>query len=292
MTKVLILGNNGMLGHAMERIFRAEESIDVQTTSRSGARASWPFDVLKDDIGQIIKVESPDYVINCIGTIKPRIDENSMYSIQKALSINSLFPHQLFQVTKNSEVKIIQIATDCVFSGSKGSYAESDRHDPTDVYGKTKSLGEICSDNFLNLRVSIIGPERERSTSLLEWFLNQPPKAKVHGYANHYWNGVSTFHFAKVVLGIVESPTFLPGKAHLVPRDKINKFELLQAFKETYSRIDIEIEEMLPDLVIDRTLITENSKQNIMLWENAGYKNIPGIREIVAEMKNFSNRLP
>lgn len=292
MTRVLILGNNGMLGHMTERVFQSDGNAQVLTTSRSGSQATYPFDVLVDDIYELLRKASPNYIVNCIGTIKPRIDEKSVNSTQDAIFINSLFPQRLARATQEFESKVIQIATDCVFSGSKGSYTEGEPHDALDVYGKTKSLGESSAGNFLNLRVSIIGPEKGRSSSLLEWFLNQPQGAKLRGFANHYWNGVSTFHFAKVALGIIQNSAFISGKAHLVPDDRVSKYELLQEFKKTYQMHKLEIEEDYPEQIIDRTLATENSNRNLIFWRNAGYSKVPQIHQIVAEMKEFSQSRP
>jgi dTDP-4-dehydrorhamnose reductase len=66
---------------------------------------------------------------------------------------------------EDSGAKVIQIATDCVFSGSNGSYLETDPHDATDVYGKTKSDGEIESSAVMQLRCSIIGRENKGKKS-------------------------------------------------------------------------------------------------------------------------------
>lgn len=288
MVKVLILGNNGMLGHTTEKVFNSDKNIQVLSTSRSGWHATFQFDVLVDDIYKLIKKVSPEYVINCIGTVKKRINEKSLHSIHEAIYTNALFPQQLSQACQDSGSRVIQIATDCVYNGTKGSYTENELHDAGDIYGKTKSLGEVSAEYFLNLRVSIIGPERGRSSSLLEWFLNQQKGANLSGFANHYWNGVSTLHFARVVLGIVKSNDFTSGKAHLVPKDSISKFDLLQEFKIAYQRRDINIKKVYVNQTIDRTLATEDAGRNYLFWRNAGYIHTPTIREMVTEIKEFS----
>jgi dTDP-4-dehydrorhamnose reductase len=291
MKRVLLLGNNGMLGHAVEQIFSAEDGIELFTTSRTGTDATCKFDVLESKLEELIKRAEPEYVINCIGTIKPRINESLISSVQEAVQINANFPLRLYLALENSSVNIIQIATDCVYSGIKGSYVESDSHDPTDVYGKTKSLGEVKGKNFLNLRVSIVGPEKGRSTSLLEWFLNQPLNASLSGYANHFWNGITTYQFAKIALGIIRQPKFEAGNFHIVPSDKVSKLELLQIFRDVYFRNDILINETFPELINDRTLASECFEHNQKLWHDAGYLKIPTIRENIEEMKLLSENL-
>jgi dTDP-4-dehydrorhamnose reductase len=291
MTKVLILGNNGMLGHAVESVLRNAKDLNVSTTSRSGEGATFAFDVKLDDIKKITNHSAPDFIVNCIGAIKPRINVNSAASINDAIFINSTFPHQLLAATKDSKARIIQIATDCVFSGTKGGYLESDLHDATDVYGKTKSLGEVSADNFFNLRASIVGPEKGRATSLLEWFINQSHGAKLNGFANHMWNGISTYQFAKISLGIIHSETFVSGMFHLIPADSVSKYELLKLFKTIYKRIDIQVTATFPEKIVDRTLSTENILINKRLWNDAGYKTAPFVEEMLLEMQELSQIL-
>ena len=285
---VLVLGNNGMLGHAVESILRSFKDIDVITSSKLGKKSSYKFNVITDNIEELLELIAPDYVINCIGIIKPRIIAGMSDSIREAIHINSVFPHNLFRATEGKNIKIIQIATDCVFSGLHGDYKEDALHDAHDVYGKTKSLGEVESENFLNLRVSIIGPENGRATSLLEWFLNQEKGAQLQGYSNHFWNGIGTYQFAKIALGIIREEQFVEGNFHLLPADKVSKFELLNIFREVYNRGDINISETVPEVVIDRTLSTLSPEKNQLFWGLANYSKVPTIREIVDEIKILS----
>ena len=47
------------------------------------------------------------------------------------------------------KTKIFQIATDCVFSGKIGGYNELSNHDDLDIYGVSKSMGEVKKRKFL-----------------------------------------------------------------------------------------------------------------------------------------------
>ena len=291
MKKVLVLGNNGMLGSAVESILRADKSVELTTTSRLGINSTHIFDFEKHNITDIISETNPNFIINCIGVIKPRINENSLESIKQAIRVNSLFPYEIQASIVNSKIKVIQIATDCVFSGTKGQYLESDSHNALDVYGKTKSLGEIDSDNFLNIRVSIVGPEINKSTSLLEWFLNQAKNVHINGYVNHLWNGISTFHFGKICLGIITAKEFNAGKVHLIPEDFVDKYTLLNLFRNAFGRTDIQINDTVANASLDRTLKTENIDFCNLLWRQAGYLVPPKIAKIVEEMEFFSRTL-
>jgi dTDP-4-dehydrorhamnose reductase len=286
MTKVLVLGATGMLGHSVAKVFKNDPAMQLIQTSRTKLEGFLKFEAMKDDVAELIKYVNPDWVINCIGVIKPHIDEKSPESVLRAVEINGIFPYLLAKSTTKS---VIQIATDCVYSGDKGSYNESDLHDATDVYGKTKSLGEIDFKNLIHLRVSIIGPEAGRSTSLLEWFKNQPEGAELNGFTDHLWNGITTHHFGRISHGIVSNDLIGLGKTHIVPNDKVTKAKLLKIFSEAYNRADITISEVKSAKTIDRTLSTLDATLNTKIWNIAGFKAIPTIQEMVLEQARLAN---
>jgi dTDP-4-dehydrorhamnose reductase len=284
MKKVLVLGATGMLGSACKVAIGKSENIEVVGTSRTSERGYVKFDAAKDDIESVISTVKPDWVVNCIGVIKPHIDEASVESRNRAIYINGLFPARLAESTNKP---IIQIATDCVYSGKKGRYLESDLHDATDVYGKTKSLGETPVENLKHLRVSIIGPEIGRSTSLLEWFRNQPIGASLNGFTDHLWNGITTHHFGLIAQGIIEKDFTDFTKTHIVPADIVSKSDLLRIFASVYERGDVLISDVKSAVTIDRTLETENKELNSKLWSFAGYAEPPSVGLMVAEQARF-----
>jgi len=284
MKKVLILGATGMLGSACKSVIGNSESLEVVGTARNNEMGNVKFDATKDDVEALISEIKPDWIVNCIGVIKPHINEESLESRTRAIEINALFPERLAQSTKKP---IIQIATDCVFSGRKGSYVESDLHDATDVYGKTKSLGEMPADNLKHLRVSIIGPEVGRSTSLLEWFRHQPEGASLNGFTDHLWNGITTHHFGYLSRGIIEHDFTDFKRTHIIPKDVVSKANLLRIFASSYRRSDISISDVKSSVTIDRTLATENVDLNSKLWKFAGYEEPPSVEKMVEEQARY-----
>jgi len=291
MERVLILGATGMLGSACLKVFKNDKSFEVLGTSRKPGAEHLVLDAKNSNLVDSLNKYRPNWIVNCIGVIKPHINETNLDSIQNAIKINSQFPADLAAFAKETNARIIQIATDCVYSGKKGMYTESDFHDATDVYGKTKSLGEVPSDNVMHLRASIIGPEVGRSTSLLEWFLTQPKDAQINGFSDHLWNGITTHQFAKVSLGLVKSNYFNHGVHHIIPSDIVTKANLLKLFSKIYNREDININETISSNHVDRTLSTNQKDFNSNIWKLAGYKNPPGIEEMVSEQAIFNQPL-
>lgn len=255
--RVVILGTTGMVGGMIYDYLSKHSNLFVEGTERD------KFDAdrfLTNPEGFTYLLDF-DYLINCIGIIKPYCKDDDPEGVRKAIEINSLFPHKLAKFCQGSKVKIIQIATDCVFSGKKGNYNEDSSCDPQDVYGMTKSLGEVFYGNFLNIRCSVIGPERGRKSSLLEWFLDQPNGSEVKGYAHHKWNGVTSLQFAKLCSMIISNDKFddlikINHTHHFVPNNTVTKFGLLTLFAKIF-RKKIKVKPLdIPPPAIDRTLST------------------------------------
>lgn len=265
--RVVILGHTGMLGSMVFKVLSKDKDLEVCPIGRRELNARFV-----DDWGLRRIVQGADWVINCIGLIPQK-----PHSIKDTIEINAMFPHKLAEIP----VKIIQIATDCTYSGKDGGYIETDKHDALDVYGKTKSLGEVHKSNFFNIRCSIIGLNEIKS--LQGWFLSQPEGATVNGYLNHFWNGVTTLHFAKMCLGVIKSNIELPNVQHFVPKDTVSKEKLLKYIAEAFDRKDININKFLTP-TIDRTLSTINAKINKELWGLAGYNKLPTIEKMVGEL--------
>jgi dTDP-4-dehydrorhamnose reductase len=198
--------------------------------------------------------------------------------------LNVDFPAELARVASDSGVKVIQVATDCVYSGLAGGYAESATHDALDVYGKTKSLGEIPSDSVMHLRCSLIGPELGRNSLFFEWVRQQPQGAAISGYTDHLWNGLSSKAFGKIILGILSNDLFRPGVQHLVPADQVSKDELVRLELEALGRHDVTVTSTTSQKSVDRTLSTENSEFNKALFAAAGYSALPTISQMVDEI--------
>ena len=287
--KVAILGHTGMLGHQVLRHLH-------QTCHGQYIIRTFPRQFLNAETVSVSELacllDSADYAINCIGVIKPRIDEQDHASVQRAVQVNALFPYLLAQAAERTGARVLQIATDCVYSGtgqSAGQYDELSPHDPLDVYGKTKSLGEVRSPRVRHLRCSIIGQGGSGGPqSLLGWFLGQPSGATLPAYTNHLWNGVTTLAFARICHGIMQAEPglfdLLSRINHVVPAASLTKAELLRKFAYYYHRHDLLINDCEALTHVDRTLTTMIPGRNFALWQAAGYAAPPSIGQMVEEM--------
>ena len=298
MKRILILGSTGMLGSEVLKVFAKEKNFILTATYKNKNALNIlkknftpslinkikfiKFDVINYSNKSLKKLLGNNrHIINCVGVIKPYIDEENRKS-KNALLVNSIFPHNLNEVNKSHKnANIYQIATDCVFNGSKGNYSENSQHDAFDIYGKTKSLGEVNDKNFFNLRCSIIGHEICNYKSLVEWFKMQKKDSKLNGFSDHLWNGITTYIFAEIVKTIILKKIFIQNLIHIVPLNKISKFEMLRSFAKIFDRGDLTIKKTSSNQKIDRTLGTIYNSLNKLIWRKSIFKKCLKMKNIL-----------
>lgn len=266
--KVLILGATGMLGHTVADYLNGISDYEITLTSRntiSGYEGIY-FDAATSSLHSLDG--SYDYVINCIGVIKPFMDAD----MEKSIQINALFPWTLGKWCEQNGSRLIHITTDCVYSGAKGAYIESDPHDALDAYGKSKSLGE-CPEYAMTLRTSIIGPEIHKYVSLVEWAKKQAGKT-VNGFTTHLWNGITTLQYAKACDKIMRQDLFERRLYHIFAPTDVSKFEMMKMLDRRY-KLGLTVIPTQPD-PINRTLRTEKGLCSKL--------NIPSVEQMILEM--------
>ena len=222
-----------------------------------------------------------DYIINCIGLVKSIIKDDNRESRELAIYLNAQFPSKVAAFAEEKGLRVIQMATDCVYSGQTGNYSEESAHDALDVYGKTKSLGEVPSAAVMNLRVSVIGKGNQ---GLYHWVASQPQGATISGYLDHQWNGITSVEYGRILAGIVRDNLFTPGVHHIVPTGPVNKNSLVSLIAANAGRTDLQIQPIHSGKSIDRTLTTNKPEFNIKLWAAAGRSTVPSVAELVAEI--------
>ncbi len=254
--KALILGSTGMLGNAVARGFSRDDSFRIKCSSRGRAGDLVPdrdrvvFDAVQHDLTSQCGTDY-DYVINCIGVIKPFINDNPYHSAY----INGAFPHKLALWAKEHGARMIHITTDCVFSGKDGAYTESSVHDEEDFYGRSKSLGE--PSNCMVLRTSMIGEEIHKHASLIAWVKSQAGNT-INGFTNHLWNGVTTNQYGEICKRIIKEGLYEEGLFHAFSPNPVNKLELVTAINNRFD-LGITINPMEANPAVDRTLSTNRA---------------------------------
>lgn len=247
--KFLVLGCNGMAGH-MISIYMKEQGHDIVGYARENSRFidtvigdATDFELLK----QTILKGNYDSVINCVGLLNQFAESNH----SMAVLLNGYLPHYLTQVTEGTDIQVIQMSTDCVFSGKTGGYTEDSNPDGTLFYDKSKAIGELRDEKNITLRNSIVGPDiKENGIGLLNWFMKQ--HGAVNGFISTIWTGQTTLQLAKTME--IAAKRRAHGLYNMVPSMSINKYELLKLFNTYIRREPIEIKPV-DELIADKSLI-------------------------------------
>ena len=236
--KILILGGDGMIGHKIAQALDAQnqEVIISIRKKRNTTLKDFPEginiifnDFLKVNILDLLDKVNPDVIINSIGiTMRRGVAEN----ISDTIYLNSFFPHQLSNWALAFKKRLIHFSTDCIFSGSEGSYLEDSTPDALDYYGKTKGLGEINSKSSLTIRSSMIGPELFTKTELFEWIINNKEK-EINGFSTVMYSGVTTVYMARLLADLIDNHKNLSG-IYNVASKPISKFQLLHLINDNF----------------------------------------------------------
>ena len=288
-----VLGSSGLLGFGLTKFF-SENGFQVIEFNRKGVSAlpgahAVAIDVLSFNSDSFLEnLNQSKWVINCIGMIKHRLSSEDSTSLHQAQIVNSNFPKILGELAFQNDFKVIQIGTDCVYSGLEGNYDEESIKDAKDHYGKSKIQGETDLQNTLLLRTSFIGKELNTQVEFLEWVLKHDRTEHVPGFTNHLWNGVTVLQLGRVIAGIVDSENPISGVQHLIPKDSVSKFELANLVASKFGRGDLIIDEIQALTATDRRLSTLNLIENEKLWVNAGYSSSPTISAMIDEYREWN----
>ena len=266
--RILILGGDGMLGHQLFQGLGKRHEVRVtlrQTLAHYSAlnlfREASVYDEI--DVRNLERVRHimvdfhPDAVVNVTGIVKQRNEASQRIP---SIEINALVPHKLSALCQELGVRIINMSTDCVFSGRSGNYSEHDTPDAEDIYGRSKLLGEVVDAPGITLRTSIIGRELSRKTGLLEWFLAQ--KAPIKGFRNAIFSGFTTFEMSRIIEHILLHSPARYGLYH-VSSAPISKYDLLRLIRD---KLGLQIE-----IVADETFKCDRSLDSTQFKRTYNY---------------------
>lgn len=250
--RFLILGCNGMAGH-MIAIYLKEKGHDVTGYARK--KSSYVNTIIGDvtdfaKLAENITNGKYDTVINCVGILNQFAEADHA----GAVLMNGYLPHFLARVTSDMDTQIIQMSTDCVFSGKTGGYAEASVPDGTTFYDRTKAIGELNDHKNVTFRNSIVGPDiNVNGIGLLNWFMKQTNSA--YGFTGAIWTGQTTLQLAKTMEAAAQDR--ISGLYNMVPNGNISKYELLKLFNKYIRKNTIDI---IPkdDFIADKTLVRTN----------------------------------
>jgi dTDP-4-dehydrorhamnose reductase len=277
-TKVLVLGASGMVGHVLAlRLKEFPEEFEVITASRSQTNGHSDFVVDAanfNELRSLLELIKPDVCINAIGVLNRAADD-----LEISQKLNTDLPIYLSKMGREKCFQLIQISTDCVFSGKRGNYSEMDTPDAHDKYGLTKIAGEQIDPGHLVIRTSVIGPEiRPQAIGLFHWFTSQ--EGAVMGYENVIWTGVTTLRLADAIIHAIANNT--QGLLHLVNNQPISKWALIVLIHSQFPN---------KTRVITSTPIPVSNKSLVNTREDWKFE-VPPYAQMITELRNWMEKYP
>jgi len=255
--RILVVGASGMLGHEAIRVLAPDFEVwgicrtpqDLPDLGVPAERMLGGLDATDPNSAYaLIDRVRPNVVLNAVGIVKQRADAKAAIP---SIEVNSLWPHVLGDACARQDARMVHVSTDCVFSGSRGHYVESDVPDAFDLYGRSKLLGEVTDrENVITLRTSIIGWQIGVPTGLVGWFAAHR-HGQLKGFTKAVFSGLTTRALTEVIRDVVMPDESLSGLWH-VSAEPIDKYTLLSTLA---TLLDWDID-MTPseEPVIDRSL--------------------------------------
>jgi len=279
--RVLILGSTGMLGHVIYNVLQNQSNIELFDMSfrTKLTKKSIICDVAKvDTLEEQIKKINPVVIVNCVGVLL----KNSKINPANTIFINSYLPHKLKDIAVKINARVIQISTDCVFNGNRGHNNENTLPNASDIYGRSKSLGELNNSFDLTIRTSIIGPElKHNGEGLLHWLFNQ--NGNIYGYKNVFWSGVTTLELSKAILFSINNE--ISGLWNLTNGTEISKYDLIEKVINIFQLNKINLKQD-NEKTSNKTLI---SNREIDFKVNSYDKMIVDLKSFYEDNKHFYN---
>ncbi len=148
MKRILVTGANGLLGQRLACLLGPEPKYELLLTSHHPSFVLnhellldyTQLDITsKGDVKSLVTSFRPDVIINAAAMTNVDACESQR---ELAWKINVHGVENLVDVSRSLQAKLLHISTDYVFDGKRGPYAEDDRPNPINYYGKTKLASE------------------------------------------------------------------------------------------------------------------------------------------------------
>lgn len=232
--RLLVLGGEGLVGH---QVVRAAAAAGVPTwwTARgagtAGAAALGADGLIAhtdltdpDRVRAAIDAARPTAVVNCAGIVKQR---TGLVADSVVVAVNAWLPHLLAEISQERDIRLVHLSTDCVFASPPRhpeGHRVGDPADATDLYGRSKLLGEVDGPGTCTVRTSVVGPELTSSSGLLAWLLGA--EGAVEGWTHARFSGLASPELARRLLALALDHPGIEGLWHLAG-PSIAKHDLL-----------------------------------------------------------------
>ncbi len=210
MSRVLILGANGLLGQAMQHKFSQVHQVTASSAEEHSYLSEHTLPYIqadltsRADVRNLIAKADPEIIINTAAYTNVDGCEEER---EKCWAVNVLAMENVLEASYVKKPTIVHISTDYVFDGEQGRYRETDAPNPRGNYARSK----MAAENILNgadfeyiiARTQVLyGTGKEVRPNFVTWLINSLRENKS----------------VQIVTDQTGSPTYVPDVAEAVSR--------------------------------------------------------------------------
>ena len=242
--RILVTGANGLLGQQLIRILSSCADFDVLATGREnrikvkGTSCGYTSLDITDtsEVNRLFQDFTPNVVINCAAMTNVDQCEEDRDTCWK---VNVDAVEHLTRCCLNLGSKLVQVSTDFIFDGKDGPYAEGDRPEPVNYYGKSKLAAENCVrksglPNWAIARTVLVfgtGAYLSRSNIAL-WVIDKLKKGEVINVVDDQWR--TPTYAPDLAMGLHKLVRYEKnGVYHLSGREFLSIYDFAHKIAET-----------------------------------------------------------
>jgi dTDP-4-dehydrorhamnose reductase len=238
--RILVTGASGLLGNRLIELAlqRGHDVISGYKDHVPRYGKPMAFDLTQSaQVRRVFSEVHPDVVINAAAMTD--VDKCELEA-EAAFAANSKAVSNIVNAAKETESFVVQVSTDYVFDGEKGSYSESDKSRPVNKYGQSKLEGEEAVMNEVDKQMWSIA----RSSVIYGWGRASRPNA-----ATFVYEKLSGGESIRMARDLFSSPTLntnlsamlieiaerqLPGIIHVAGATRLNRFDFAVGLAKTF----------------------------------------------------------
>lgn len=227
-TKILITGGGGLLGHALVKQATAKGydvcSLYHEHKPQSGRTIQ--LDITEErSVNECVQRERPAVVVNTASITDVDLCERQP---ELARRINGMAAGFLAEACNKISAFLVHLSTDYVFDGSKGNYDENDSPAPVNQYGSSKLLGERLAmehENTCVARASVVfGWGRGFRPNLGTWLYKKLSKGEhVNVVSNQFASPTLNTNLANMIIELAENGT--RGIVHVAGATRASRYD-------------------------------------------------------------------
>jgi len=239
--KIIVTGASGLLGSRLVKILKKKNFEHYSLGFKNE-------NIISCDLTKINKFKKlysqikPDIIVNlaCLSDVD-RCESN----LKEAISLNSIIPKNISQISGNDKLKVIHISTDHLYN-ARGMNKENNIK-LINNYAFTKFLGEkyiLKNKNSIILRTNFFGKSISYKESFSDWILKNYKNKSFRAFNDVYFNPVSISTLCEVIIKLFTSKlggTFNIGSETVISKYEFSKL-LLQAHKIEHKLKKINLE--------------------------------------------------